>query len=45
MEEKKTESEKKKESIYTPIDKYKPTGKFVYHPDILEKIDKKVSFH
>jgi len=47
-ETKEVEAEKKKEEkkkdIYTPIDKYKPTGKFVYHPDILEKIDKKVSF-
>jgi hypothetical protein len=29
---------------YTPIDKYKPTGKFVYSPDLLEKIDKKIQF-
>jgi hypothetical protein len=29
---------------YTPIDKYKPTGRFVYNPDILEKIEKKVGF-
>lgn len=35
---------KKEQKNYTPIDKYKPTGKFVYDPNILEKIDKKVSF-
>ena len=35
---------KKDGKIYTPIDKYKPTGKFVYSPDILEKIDKKIQF-
>jgi hypothetical protein len=29
---------------FTPINKYKPTGQFVYNPDILEKIEKKVSF-
>jgi hypothetical protein len=29
---------------FTPINKYKPTGNFVYNPDILEKIEKKVSF-
>lgn len=34
----------KKDSKYMTIDKYKPTGKFVYNPDILEKIEKKVSF-
>jgi hypothetical protein len=34
----------KKDAKYMPIDKYKPTGKFVYNPDLLEKIEKKVSF-
>lgn len=34
----------KDQKQYTPIDKYKPTGKFVYNPDLLEKIDKKVHF-
>jgi len=29
---------------FTPIQQYKPTGKFVYNPEILEKIEKKVSF-
>jgi len=29
---------------YTPITTYKPTGNLVYNPDILEKIEKKVSF-
>jgi len=43
-EPEKEKEEKKKEKEFTPIAKYKPTGKFVYHPDILEKIDKKVSF-
>jgi hypothetical protein len=35
-------SNKKDSKQYTPIDKYKPTGKFVYNPDILEKIEKRV---
>ena len=35
---------KKDGKKYTPIDKYKPTGKFVYNPDLLEKIDKKIQF-
>jgi len=39
-----TNSILKKDTKYMPIDKYKPTGKFVYNPDILEKIEKKVSF-
>ena len=34
---------KKEQKQYTPIDKYKPTGKFVYNPDILEKIDKRMN--
>lgn len=33
---------KKEQKQYTPIDKYKPTGKFVYNPDILEKIDQRI---
>ena len=28
---------------FTPIEKYKPTGKFVYNPDLLEKIDNKIN--
>lgn len=36
--------EKKKDKEFTPIHKYKPTGKFVYNPELLEKIEKKVSF-
>lgn len=36
--------QKKDQKQYTPIDKYKPTGRFVYNPDILESIDKKVHF-
>ena len=35
---------KKEQKDYRPIDKYKPTGKFIYDPNILERIDKKVSF-
>lgn len=34
-------SSKKQNKDYTPIDKYKPTGKFVYNPDVLEKMDKR----
>jgi hypothetical protein len=29
---------------YTPIGQYKPTGNLVYNTDILEKLEKKVSF-
>jgi hypothetical protein len=29
---------------YTPIKNYKPTGNLVYGPDILEKLEKKISF-
>ena len=34
----------KSKKDFTPIHQYKPTGKFVYNPEILEKIEKKVSF-
>jgi len=37
-------SQRKEQKQYTPIDKYKPTGKFVYNPEILEKIEKRVHF-
>ena len=30
---------------YTPITNYKPTGNLVYSPDILEKLEKKISFN
>jgi hypothetical protein len=30
---------------YTPINNYKPTGNLVYSPDILEKLEKKISFN
>lgn len=33
---------KKEQKHYEPIDKYKPTGKFVYNPNLLEKIEKKL---
>lgn len=29
---------------YTPINQYKPTGKLIYNPEMLEKIEKKVLF-
>lgn len=29
---------------YTPIGQYKPTGNLVYNPEIMEKLEKKVSF-
>jgi len=38
------EPPKKVEKEYTPIDQYKPSGKFVYKPDLFEKLEKKVSF-
>ena len=34
----------KEQKQFTPITNYKPTGNLVYNPDILEKIEKKVSF-
>lgn len=37
-----TGSNKKEGKQYTPVDKYKPTGKFVYNPDVLEKIDERL---
>jgi len=33
-----------KDSKYTPIEKYKPTGNLVYSADLMEKIEKKVTF-
>jgi hypothetical protein len=33
-----------KDKKFTPIDQYKPKGNLVYHPDIFEKIEKKVHF-
>jgi ribosomal protein S18 len=30
---------------YTPIKNYKPTGNLVYSPDVLEKLEKKISFN
>jgi len=35
---------KKENRQFTPIDSYKPTGNLVYHPDMFEKIEKKVTF-
>lgn len=37
------QSNKKDSKQYMGIDNYKPTGRFVYNPDILEKIEKKVN--
>jgi hypothetical protein len=37
--------QKKDSRQFTPIDKYKPTGNLVYHPEMFEKLEKKVSFH
>lgn len=33
---------KKDPRLFTPIDKYKPSGKFVYNDGLLEKIDRRV---
>ena len=33
---------KKDQKQFTPIDKYKPSGKFVYNDGLLEKIDKRM---
>ena len=41
---KKAEDGKKDAKQYTSIKTYKPTGNLVYSPDILERIEKKVSF-
>ena len=35
---------KKEQKQFTPIDQYKPTGNLVYHPEMFEKIEKKVTF-
>ena len=35
---------KKEQRQFTPIDTYKPTGNLVYHADMFEKIEKKVTF-
>jgi len=35
---------KKEQKQFTPIDKYKPTGNLIYHPEMFEKIEKKVTF-
>ena len=35
--------QKKDAKQYTPIDKYKPSGKFVYNDGLLEKIDKRIN--
>jgi len=43
-EESNTKTLRKDGKHYTPIDKYKPTGNLVYSPDILEKLEKRVSF-
>ena len=37
----KGQSQKKQ---YTPIGQYKPTGNLVYNPEMMEKLEKKVSF-
>jgi hypothetical protein len=44
-EENKAEESKSKtkDSKYTPIGQYKPTGNLVYNPEIFEKIEKRVS--
>ena len=34
----------KTQKQYTTINQYKPTGKFIYNADLLEKLEKKVSF-
>jgi hypothetical protein len=34
----------KEQRQFTPIDQYKPTGNMVYHPEMFEKLEKKVSF-
>ena len=33
---------KKESKQYTSVDQYKPTGKFVYNPDVLSKIDERL---
>ena len=38
------EEEPKEKKSYNDISDYKPTGKLVYNPEILEKIEQRVSF-
>jgi hypothetical protein len=40
----KVTGQKKDSRQFTPIEKYKPTGNLVYHPEMFEKLEKKVSF-
>ena len=35
---------KKDQRHFTPIGQYKPTGNLVYHPEMFEKLEKKVTF-
>ena len=37
-------SSQKNKREYTPINSYRPTGNFVYNPELLENIEKKVHF-
>ena len=37
-------TQKKDQKQYTPIDKYKPSGKFVYNDGLLEKIDQRIQY-
>jgi hypothetical protein len=37
-------SSQKNKREYTPINNYRPTGNFVYNPELLENIEKKVHF-
>lgn len=38
------DSNKPQKKQYTPIAQYKPTGNLVYNPEMMEKLEKKVSF-
>lgn len=44
MNDKKNVNLQKNGKVYTPVDKYKPTGNLVYNADMFEKIEKKVTF-
>ena len=36
------EPQQKQGKEYTPIDQYKPSGNFIYNPDLLHKLEKKL---
>jgi len=44
LNDSKQEQQTTTKKVYTPIGQYRPKGNLVYNPDLLEKIEKKVTF-